>query len=252
MGEEIAMPIILQEGRRLEYRLRRTDRRKTIALRVQRDGGVEVRAPHFVNAAHVRKFVGGRAGWIAERQRYFSEMLRQHPPKELKSGESFAIFGRDHRLRLELRPGLKTPICRLDGGRFKVAIDGKAGAASADVAWPAIREWYAALTEKKVHAVIRKHARALAVTPGELKIVEQASRWASCSKNGDIRCNWRLAMMPLPVLEHVVVHELCHLKMHDHSPRFWRMLKSVLPDYEKRRAWLRTNGPGMLTPVIVQ
>lgn len=109
----------------------------------------------------------------------------------------------------------------------------------------AIREFYTHLTRRRVETLVRKHSLALAVSPSGLAISNQEKRWASCSKSGGIRCNWRLSMMPAPVLEYVVVHELCHLKMHDHSPRFWRVVKSVLPDYEKRRQWLRANGGPM-------
>lgn len=234
---------------RLKYRLQRTERRKTLSLRVLRDGEVEVLAPGFVEADYVRRFVGRRAGWIADRRRYFSEMLRRHPPKELKNGESFPILGRSHRLRLENLPGLRAPHCRIEGRKLNISINGLAKETLTNVVGPAIREWYGALTERKVRAIIRKHTRALAVEPRNLKIVSQTSRWASCSKNGDIRCNWRLSMMPVQVLEYVIVHELCHLKTHDHSARFWRILKSVLPDYERRRQWLRQVGPGIATTI---
>ena len=239
------VPTIGQDDRSLKYRLQRTDRRKTMALRVQRDGGIEVLAPGGVDAAYVRNFVGRRAGWIADRRRYFSEMLRRHPPKELKNGESFSVFGRDHRLRLERLPGLKAPFCRIEGRKLNVSINGLFVETLPSIVGLAIREWYAALTEKKARAIIRKHAGALAVRPNNLKVVNQAARWASCSKNGDIRCNWRLSMMPMPVLEYIIVHELCHLKTRDHSAKFWSILKSVLPDYERRRQRLRQVGPGI-------
>ncbi|OGS05114.1 MAG: hypothetical protein A3G41_01885 [Elusimicrobia bacterium RIFCSPLOWO2_12_FULL_59_9] len=216
-----------------------------MALRVHRDGSVEVRAPRFVKQSQVRRFVAKRADWILERQRYFQELLRKHPGKELKNGETFPLLGRNFRLRLERRPGLETPYCLAASRRLKVFVDGQVGAALRTAAWGAIRNLYSDLTERKARAVIRKHSKALAVTPGKLKISDQAKRWASCSKSGDIRCNWRLSMMPISVLEYVVVHELCHLKTHDHSPQFWRILKSVLPDYEKRREWLRKEGPAL-------
>lgn len=239
------MPLIIHRGHRLQYSVCATQRSKTMALRIHRDGSVEVRAPRFVKQSHIRRFVARRADWILERQRYFHELLRKHPGKELKNGETFPLLGRNFRLRLERRPGLETPYCQAEARRLKVFVNGQIGAALKTAAWGAIRNWYSDLTERKALAVIRKHSKALAVKPGKLKISDQAKRWASCSKTGDIRCNWRLSMMPMPVLEYVVVHELCHLKTHDHSQRFWRILKSVLPDYEKRREWLRKEGPAL-------
>lgn len=237
------MPVIVYNGCRLQYRLHATPRLKTLALRVSRDGGVDVRVPKFVKHAQVRQFVRKRAVWILEKRHYFSDLLKRYPPKEFKNGETFPVLGRNYRFKLGRKSGLQEPICKPSGRRLQVTVDGQVGDALKTAVRQAIREWYGALTEKTARAVIRRHVRALAVKPGRLKVVDQAKRWASCSKNGDIRCNWRLSMMPMPVLEYVVVHELCHLKTHDHSPRFWRILKSVLPDYEKRREWLRKEGP---------
>jgi hypothetical protein len=211
-------------------------------LRVHRDGEIEVRAPNFVKQVILRRFVDSRAEWILEKQRYFADLLKNYPPKEFRNGETFPVLGRNHRLKVEHETDSHQPICRLDSRRLKVIVNGESGEQLQRVLRRSIREWYAALTEKKVRAVIRKHARALAVHPGKLKIADQAKRWASCSKSGDIRCNWRLSMMPMPVLEYVVTHELCHLRTHDHSAQFWRTLKSVLPDYEKRRDWLKEHG----------
>lgn len=242
MGEEIAMPLLLEPPRRIRYRVFSTSRRKTIGLRVHPDGTVEVRAPNFLKQTQVRRFVAARTGWISNRQSYFRDLLAKHPPKELKNGETFPLLGRSHRLRLESRPGLEKAYCKVEARRLKVFFDDKTGGAGSATVLEAIREWYSSLTERKVQAVIRKHSKSLAVIPGKLKISDQAKRWASCSEAGDIRCNWRLSMMPMPVLEYVVVHELCHLKTHDHSPRFWRTVGSVLPDFEKRRDWLKKQG----------
>ena len=233
------MPTVLRGRHRLEYRLQKTDRRKTLGLKVQRDGGVDVLAPHFVNHGHIRDFVTRKAAWILKRQDYFREMRKLHPPKELRNGESFPFFGRDYRLRFS-NPNGAAASCRIEGDRLTMI----AHRTDSAVVWQAVRDRYAELIEKRVRALIRRHSKALAVEPGRLNIVDQARRWASCAKNGDIRVSWRLAMMPLPVIEYVVVHELCHRKTHDHSPRFWRIVKSILPDYEKRRQWLRQNGAG--------
>ncbi len=237
MGEKIVMPF--------QYQLSVTRQRKTMALRVHQDGSVEVRAPHFLKQSQIRQFVAKRADWILERQRYFQELTQNYPAKEIQNGETFPLLGRNFRLRLERRPGLETPYCQAEDGRLKVFISGQVGDELKTAAWGAIRSWYSGITEFKARAVIDRHAPALAVKPATLKIGDQARRWASCSKSGGIRCNWRLAMMPMPVLEYVVVHELCHLKTHDHSPGFWRIVKSALPDYEKRREWLRAWGPGL-------
>lgn len=92
MGETIAMPILVHGKQRLRYRLHKTDRIKTLALRIHRDGVVDVRAPRFVDNEQVLRFVTRKAEWILDKQRYFAELRRKHPPKELKNGETFPLF----------------------------------------------------------------------------------------------------------------------------------------------------------------
>ncbi|MBI5624305.1 MAG: M48 family metallopeptidase [Elusimicrobia bacterium] len=215
-------------------------------MKVHRDGRVDVRAPRHVTKTMVRQFVLRRADWILDKQSYFQDLLKKNPAKEFRTGETFSVFGRNFRLRLERQPGLEFPFCKTEGQRLKVVVNGQVGEGLKNAIRGTIRDWYGVLTEKKARAVVRKHAKGLAVTPGRLIVTEQAKRWASCSKIGNIRLNWRLSMMPPAVFEYVVVHELCHLKTHNHSLKFWRILKSVLPDYETRREWLRKNGPGLM------
>lgn len=233
----------MRGGRRFVYELEKTTPRKTLSLRVHRDGRIAVKSPDHLHPDQVHDFVGRKSVWIAQRQRYFSEMMRRHPPKELKAGESFLLLGRSYRLRLTEGGPATAPACRIDGRRLSLTLP--PNMTPSDTAWPAIREWYSAMTKRRVNAAVRKHAPALAVRPGKIRIVDQSNRWASCSRNGDIRCNWRLSMMPAPVLEYVVAHELCHLRIVTHSPQFWRLVKSLLPDFEKQRGWLRENGPGI-------
>lgn len=236
MGQVVAM-------RKLKYILHRTRRKKTIALKVERDGRVVIRAPRTTSKTFVRRFFEKKLGWILEKQNYFRDLLKKYPPKEFKNGEAFPLLGRNYRLKIVRTPGIKKLRCKTEGKRLRVFVNGQAEGELQTAIRQVMREWYLTHTGRKALVVLRKHAPALEVYPGRLRVVEQTKRWASCSKKGDIRVNWRLSMMPMPVLEYVVVHELCHLKVHDHSSRFWKVLKSVLPDYEKRRAWLRQHGP---------
>lgn len=76
----------------------------------------------------------------------------------------------------------------------------------------------------------------------KIRIGDQSTRWGSCSSKGTISYNWRLVLMPEEVQNYVVVHELCHLHEMNHSKRFWELVKGVIPDYEKRRKWLKEHG----------
>jgi predicted metal-dependent hydrolase len=72
------------------------------------------------------------------------------------------------------------------------------------------------------------------------------SRWGSCTPRGRVDFNWKIIMAPNRVVDYVVVHELCHLKQHDHSPQFWKLVESIMPDYLESKEWLRVNGASLM------
>lgn len=75
-----------------------------------------------------------------------------------------------------------------------------------------------------------------------ITIRDQKTRWGSCSSRGTLSFNYRLIFAPAPVLDYVVVHELCHLTHMNHSKEFWDMVGSVMPDYKSHKKWLREHG----------
>lgn len=86
------------------------------------------------------------------------------------------------------------------------------------------------------------YARIMGVTYGRISIREQKTRWGSCSGKGNLNFNWKLIRMPQEILDYVVVHELAHRMEMNHSPRFYRIVASVLPDYRIRERWLKAHG----------
>lgn len=118
----------------------------------------------------------------------------------------------------------------------RLGLDGRA--VSADEGRRAARELVA--------MVVDEEARALGVTYRRIEIRDQRTRWGSCSPRGTLSFNWRLALAPFEVLDYVVVHELCHLRQPNHSPRFWSLVAARRPDWRAQRAWLREFGPELL------
>lgn len=80
------------------------------------------------------------------------------------------------------------------------------------------------------------------VNYGHVSIKDQKTRWGSCSGKGNLNFNWRLLMMPEPIMDYVIVHELAHRREMNHSPRFWKIVGEYIPDYQERRQWLKENG----------
>ena len=89
-------------------------------------------------------------------------------------------------------------------------------------------------------------AARLGVGYGRITVRAQHTRWGSCSSRGNLNFNCLLMVCPEEIRDYVIVHELCHRREMNHSLRFWALVGSVLPDYERRRAWLKTNGAALI------
>lgn len=91
-----------------------------------------------------------------------------------------------------------------------------------------------------------QEAPRLDVAYRRIRIGDQRTLWGSCSTNGTLSFNWRLVLAPLEVADYVVVHELCHLRVHGHSRQFWSLVEQHRPGYRDQRSWLRQHGPELL------
>jgi predicted metal-dependent hydrolase len=107
---------------------------------------------------------------------------------------------------------------------------------------PALERWYRAQARKEVKPRLDAACKRAGVSYSGLTIRGQRTRWASCSSTGAMSFNWRLLLAPEAVLDYVVEHEVCHLERMDHSPRFWALLESRMPDWRVYARWLRRYG----------
>ena len=74
---------------------------------------------------------------------------------------------------------------------------------------------------------------------------EYKARCGSCSSSGDVTYNWRIIIAPHQIVDYIVAHELCHLLEHNHGPKYWKLVQSVIPNYRDHREWLKVNGEGL-------
>jgi predicted metal-dependent hydrolase len=98
------------------------------------------------------------------------------------------------------------------------------------------------LARKATSETATREATRLGVSFARITIRDTRSRWGSCSTTGTLSFSWRLALAPREILDYVVVHELCHLRHHDHSQRFWKLVGEVWPQYREHKAWLDAHG----------
>lgn len=231
----------------LGYTVRYGGRKKTIALTVLPDGAVTVFAPRFVTKRFIHRFVEKKTNWIQKRRRHLAQVQKTRRPLEFLTGVALTHFGKP--LRLTVHEGtVPVPLVHRHGNRLHVTVapsneDCRVVHHSPRVQIKsALKSWFTEETARALLPPLTFFKKRLKVSPGRVTVASHAKRWGSCSRKGQLRFNWKLSMMPRPVFDYVVVHELCHLKELNHSRQFWGLVESFLPDYKDRRRWLKTNG----------
>ena len=206
-------------------------KRRTIALIVERDGSLTVRAPKRATLNDIHSFIHEKTDWIL-RSREKLKAIVAHPKKQYLDGESFLFLGQEYQLRLvpPQRPALK-----FDGG-FTLSTSAR------ERGEHTFTQWYKAQALKVFSERVSHYATLHGLSPTQVKVNSAKMRWGSCTSTGTINFTWRLIMAPLEVIEYVVVHELAHLKIRNHSPRFWKLVESLCPDFKRHRKWLREHG----------
>lgn len=206
-------------------------KRRTIALILERDGSLTVRAPKRATLQDIHGFIQEKEKWI-ERSREKLRSIPVHPRKEFVDGETFLFLGKDYELRLV--PSQRQTLHFDSGFTLKASARPRGEAV--------FTKWYKSqaltiFTERVTH-----YANLHGFSPKQVKVTSAKTRWGSCSANGTINFTWRLVMAPLEVIDYVVIHELAHLKIKDHSQRFWKLVESLYPDFKRHRKWLRDHG----------
>lgn len=224
--------------------IRSRRRKKTMAVSLHSTGEVFVRAPFNLPNAKIVKNIQSKAAWIVEKKKQI-ESSCLHNKKEFVSGESFSYLGCHFRLKVLRNNTGKETTAKLRGGRLEVKVSVlNSKHCSAEIK-SALKKWYSAHARKRISERVALYAGKMDIAEPNILIRDQQMRWGSCNAKGVLRFNWRIIMAPLRVVDYVVVHELCHLKHHDHSSAFWKSLRTIMPDYEIRKTWLRQAGGEM-------
>ncbi len=205
-------------------------RRKTVALVVERDGRLVVRAPLRFPQAQIDAFVSSHSDWVRSRQALVRKNYR--PPHQFAAGESFWYLGQQYPLVIVEQ---KRPALSLEG-EFRLA------RAAQPRACEAFEAWYRAQARPLIEERVAHFAGLTGLRGKKIRLSSARTRWGSCSSRGTLSFTWRLVMAPPEAIDYVVVHELCHLKHPNHSPAFWAAVAAVMPGYKVQRAWLKKRG----------
>jgi predicted metal-dependent hydrolase len=216
-------------------------KRKTIGITVYPTGDVRISAPHRVSQAEVRRLVAEKADWIAKKLHEYKIEGCHDAAKKYVEGETFLYLGKEYLLHIV--SGNHGPLVTLDDRRLNIVLPpGLVAGQQPAMAREAVFEWYRFHAEMTVEKAMGPYCRRLGILPPSYKVKNLSKRWGSCTARNDLNFNAKISMAPLPQLEYVVAHELCHVKVKDHSPRFWSLMEAVAPGYEEAKKALRKDG----------
>lgn len=209
--------------------------RKRLSISVHPDCSVTALAPADRSLEQVLAHLDRRRPWIAKQRRHFETFHPLPENKRFISGETHLYLGRQYRLRVRHSANANVKLI----GRFlNVYVSSPREPKSVE---DALDAWYRAHAEpifRKQMARCLEGAPSLPRTEPILRIRKMVGRWGSCSSAGTITLSADLIKAPLHCIEYVMMHELCHLRVHDHSPAFFRLLRRCMPDWEERKARL--------------
>lgn len=224
------------------YQLKRV-RRKTIGFIVGPEG-LSVNAPKWVTVGDIEAGIREKGQWILRKLQEQGERQRrqQEARIEWKDGTSIPFLGETVIVVIDPRATgaiLNTDADALPGVPRLTLHVGLSQSASPEQIRDAVQAWLQRQAKRIFEERCRHFAQQLSVSYTRLSLSSAQTRWGSASADGSIRLNWRLIHFAMSAIDYVVAHELAHLRHMDHSPRFWDVVRSVIPDYEQVRGSLK-------------
>lgn len=205
-------------------------RRRTLAIHITKEATVEVRAPLKLNETQIHQFVLSKQEWIMK------HLVSQN--SRIKEREKFALNYDDFILFM----GVEFPIFARN--LRKAEFIDKAFCLPPNLSTEEIKKKIINIYKNKSKQIINDKvsyfASKMGVIPTSVKINSAKTRWGSCSGKNSLNFTWKLIMAVDCIIDYVVVHELAHIKEHNHSKAFWNIVAMVLPDFMERRKKLKT------------
>ena len=210
--------------------------RKTISIRIDGQGNVLVSCPLYISDKKVKELVESKAAWISSKLTEIESVNSCN--KELNS---INFLGRNYKVNIyEIEQDIIR--IKLEDNSFEVYVYNKLKEKKDKYIKDSIVKWYRERARKVFEERIKYYSQKLGVSPNKITIKDQSTRWGSCSSKNNINLNYRVVMAPIEIIDYLIVHELSHMVHLNHSKDFWRLVESILPDYEERKAWLKANG----------
>lgn len=225
----------MEKYKDVEYELLRRNR-KTSSLIVERDGKVKLIVPKDLSIQKIEELLEGKRYWIHSKKAEWEDLNASRVNRQFRSGQGFLYLGSSYRLEVTEKTDEDLKLYR---GRFYLR---KSKLYEADELF---KVFYKEKGLKKIQERIELYKKQMGVNPKNIRMMELKNRWASCSDEGNLNFHWKCILAPITIIDYIVVHELTHLIYKDHSDEFWNTVDKVIPDYLKRKQWLRDKGASL-------
>jgi predicted metal-dependent hydrolase len=202
-------------------------RRRTIAVEIHPDGQIWIRAPMRTPRAVLDQVLREKADWIQSRLTQIQQAEALNPQYAYSEGELHPFLGQQRPLRFAKAAPEVEAIYLPETSRGH--------------AREALAAWYRVEAARVIPDMVHRLSDHFGLHPTRVRLSSARTRWGSCSSKGTISLAWRLILAPPDIIKYVIIHELVHLKVPNHSSKFWDGVQACLPDYKTRRAWLRKN-----------
>lgn len=234
------MPVLTVGDTDISYTLTRSRTAKSARLTVT-PSMVEVVVPEAATDEQIAAVLQRRREWLVNETRRQSEKVRAAPAVvRFVTGAKIPFRGRLMKLRVEPIDGSLVEVTYRNG--FVVGLPREAKPSSADrLIETALRLWLKKRLRQDIAEFVARHGPPNELKAKDVRIKDQKHLWGSCGADRIVNLNWQLIFAPKPVLEYAVVHELCHLRERTHDAAFWRLVATILPDWESRKNWLNRN-----------
>lgn len=225
------------EVEELTFEVHRSPRRKTIGITVDREGDLRLDVPVGVPRSVIENVAEEKLFWVYTKLAEKGLYQRPRNRKDFVTGEGFTYLGRSYRLLLvKNERQLGDKILKLADGRFLLLAKEQPRARLHFI------DWYRTVGAGWLRRRVELYQERLGVKPSKIEVRDLGYRWGSCGDNGTLNFHWHTVLLPPPIADYIVVHELAHLSERHHTPTFWILVERILPDYQARKQWLAENG----------
>jgi predicted metal-dependent hydrolase len=225
----------------IPYNIIKTGRIKTSEVIVDANT-ITVRAPLKKDRLLIQKLVLNKASWILKKQKEYRETIPELTRPSFKQNGNLLYLGYNYPLKIN-RGQTKDSI---DLVNEKFVVNTKSLMIKANYTKKLYEKWLREKSQDIFYNKIQNYSKKLGVEIKQLIIKNLRNRWGSLTKNGAINLNFNLLKAPDDVIDYIVLHELCHLKIKEHSHHYWTLLYKFMPSYHEKIEWLRVNGGSLL------